>query len=345
MGAPRWLGATVGGRTGTRLSLVYEMSRLGRRTFLVVIPLLAALAVVISRGGLLAHANPIHVKWRPEAHPQTNWVKCNRNAHSTAPSTFKPLSDSAAAALVTPEPETRPYNAKPYSIDGKSYPATNSYVPTAAQIKKFLSAKDSNGEPVLKLNPYLRYVDGRDGLSHPSTDDLIQWSAHKWGIPENWLRAEFVLESYWNSFMLGDETAVSAADYKKYPVQSRVPGTLEAYQSLGITQVRWDPQGDYGAGTNPVRWLSTAFNLDEQGAMVRFFYDNPAGSRTQWGDKTYEPCQAWNSIGGWFSPYPWANAGQAHYIASVKTNLETTVWKSQKFLSFKLPLPPGVKLR
>jgi hypothetical protein len=208
----------------------------------------------------------------------------------------------------------------------------------------FRSAKDSLGEPVLQLDPYLKYVDGRDGLHDPSTDDLIQWAAHKWGIPENWLRAEYVLESYWNSWFLGDLASVSAADYGKYPLQARVPGTLQAYQSLGITQVRWDPAGDYGAGTNPLRWLSTAFNIDFQAATVRFMYDNPERARTSWGDASYTPCQQWNSIGAWFSPYPWSNAGQAHYAATVQHNLATTAWSSPAFLDFTAKLPPHVRL-
>ena len=303
-----------------------------------------AVAIVIG-WAVHAQANAITVRWRSELHPQTTWVACNRNANTAAPSTFTPLSDGAAAALVTPEPETRPDNAKPYSVGGVTYPATNDYVPTNAQLARFRSAKDSLHEPMLEFNPYLRDVDGRDGLRDPSTDDLIQWAAHKWGIPENWLRAEFVLESYWNSFMLGDLTTVSASDYARYPPQSRVPGTLQAYQSLGITQVRWDPEGDYGAGTEPLRWLSTAFNLDYQAAMVRFYYDNPEKSRTTWGDASYRPCQQWNSIGGWFHPYPWANSGQAQYVSFVRSDLAKTVWKSSNFLAFTPTLPSDLSVR
>jgi hypothetical protein len=305
---------------------------------------IAALVGLAIWGGFFARAS-VSVKWRPEKHPQTGWAACNRNAGKQLPSTFKPLSDAAAAALVSPEPETRPDNGKAFVVNGVRNPAPNDYVPTEAQITQFRSAKDSLGEPVLQLNPYLKYVDGRDGLRDPTTDELIQWGAHKWGIPENWLRAEYVLESYWNMWMRGDEATVSAALYAKYPLEARVPGSLQVYQSLGITQVRWDPQGDYGAGTNPLRWESTAFNIDEQAAMVRFFYDDPDAARNSWGDKTYVPCEQWNSIGGWFAPYPWGNAGQAQYVKSVKTNLATTAWKSSTFLSFNVPIPPAIKLR
>jgi hypothetical protein len=273
-------------------------------------------------------------------------VACNRNAHRKARSTFKPLSDAAAAALVTHEPETRPDNAKPYTLGGVRHAPTTTDAPTEAQLRRFRAAKTSLGQNVLQFNPYLRLVDGRDRLHNPSTDDLIQWAAHKWGIPENWLRAEYVLESYWSSYQLGDVEPVSRRDYTRYPLQSRVPGQLEAYQSLGITQVRWAPSGWVGAGTEPLRWQSMAFNIDYQAAMVRFFYDNPEGSRTRWGDSSYGPCQKWESIGGWFASYPWRSAGQANYIHEVQGNLARRAWRSADFLTWTpSSLPPGIDLR
>jgi hypothetical protein len=183
-------------------------------------------------------------------------------------------------------------------------------------------------------------------MRHPSTDDLIQWAAHKWGIPENWLRAEYVVESYWNQFNLGDDTRVSSRWYRLYPYQSRIPHTSNVYQSLGITQVRWAPDGSLGAGTEPLRWESTAFNVDEQAATVRFYYDNPSGARSSWGDPTYRPCQAWPSIGAWYNPYPWGNAGQADYIRTVRGDLAARQWSSSSFLAWSpSSFPPGITFR
>jgi hypothetical protein len=278
---------------------------------------------------------------KAERDPQTSWAACNRNAHNSEPSTFVPLSDAAAAALVTPEPETRPDNDRPYTVGGKQYPGANEYVPTTAQIAQFQSAHTSSGQPALAFNPYFRYVNGRDGMHDPSTDDLIQWSAHKWGIPEDWLRAEYVQESYWSQFQLGDEHNVPRSWYDLYPVQARVPNTGEVYRSLGITQVQWTPDGSIGPGSNPLRWESTAFNLDYQAAMVRFYYDNPSGARTSWGDATYAPCQAWRSIGGWYRPYPWGNADQAWYISHVRQHLADQTWMSSSFQNWT-PSPPSV---
>jgi hypothetical protein len=285
------------------------------------------------------------LKYRSEKHPQENWAPCNRNSHSEARSTFKPLSDKAAAALITHQPETRPDNSERYILGGVKHAPTTTYLPTDVQLRRFRSAKTSLGQNVLQFNPYLRFVDGRDGLHDPSTDDLIQWAAHKWGIPENWLRAEYVLESYWSSYQLGDLETVSRRDYERYPLQARVPRRLQVYQSLGITQVRWAPSGQVGAGTEPLRWESMAFNIDFQAAMVRFFYDNPGGARKSWGDSTYQPCEKWNSIGGWFASYPWHSAGQANYIREVQGDLADTAWRSTSFLSWTPPaLPPGLEL-
>jgi hypothetical protein len=247
---------------------------------------------------------------------------------------------------VTHQAEDRRFNARRFTIDGRTYRAANFYVPTAAEVRHFRRARTSAGQPVLQFNPYFRYVDGRDGLKRPSTDDLIQWAAHKWGIPEDWLRAEFVRESFWNQFQLGDAAPVSARWYKLYPPQARVPGTRSVYQSLGITQVKWIPNGAVGPGTEPLRWKSTAFNLDYQAATVRLYYDNPGGARSAWGDRSYAPCQAWSSIGGWYNPYPWGNAGQKSYIRQVQGALSTREWTSSSFVHWTPhSFPPGVRFK
>jgi len=282
----------------------------------------------------------------PERHPQTTWAPCNRNSRNGRASTFRPLSDIRAAQLVTPVPEDRPDNATRYTIGGVGHVAANDYVPSRSELQRFRRARTSAGQPILEFNSYFGYVDGRDGLRHPSTDDLIQWVAHKWGIPENWLRAEFVQESFWNQFQLGDEAQVSARWYNAYPLQARVPNSRRVYESLGITQEKWIPDGSVGAGTEPLRWESTAFNLDYQAATIRFYYDNPQRERSAWGDRSYTPCQRWDSLGGWYNPYPWGNGGQQGYIREVQGNLAGRAWLAPDFIHWRpSSLPPAVKLR
>lgn len=311
--------------------------------------LLAAAICVAVAGYVLWHvvssSNAV-VPRRAERDPQTSWAACNRNAGNRRASTFHPLSDRGAASLVTHEREVRPDNAKPYSIGSRRYAATTTDVPSAAQLRAFRGARQAGGQTAVQFNPYFRYVDGRDGLPNPSTDDLIQWAAHKWGIPEDWLRAEYVEESYWSSFQLGDVEPVSAAWYRRYPPQARVPNTLKVYESMGITQERWRPDNAYGPGSEPLRWESMAFNIDYQAATIRFYYDNPEGRRSAWGDASYTPCQTWNSIGGWYDPYPWNNPGQAQYIATARGHLAGRDWTRASFVHWTpSSLPAAIRFR
>ena len=228
----------------------------------------------------------------------------------------KPLSDAAAAALVVHRPEQRPGNV-----------TANKYVPSAAQISAFRAARNQYGQTAVQFNPLNAYVDGLDGLANPSTDDIIQWAARKWGIPVDWLRAQYVQESYWRQSQLGDRTAVSALWYVLYPLSAQLPGGLEVYESMGISQVKWRPDNSIGTGAEPLRWLSTAFNADYQAAMVRYYYDGYCG----WCGAGYAAGQKWNSIGAWFSPSPWANGGAQSYVASVQAHLAERPWTSPGF--------------
>ena len=240
------------------------------------------------------------------ATPQTSW---------TAPGTA-PLSDAQAAALVTHAPETRPENTQ-----------ANDYAPMTAQLQAFRGALNQYGQTTEQWNPLYRYVDGRDGLSDPSTDDLIQWAAHKWGIPEDWLKAEYVHESYWRQSQLGDRSKVSPTLFPEYPLQAQLVGTTEVYESMGITQVKWAPDNSVGPGTEPLRWMSTAFNIDFQAATVRYYYDGYCG----WCAGGYAAGQQWNSIGAWFEPYPWGNSGQQAYVKSVQKILSERTWEGAGF--------------
>ena len=304
----------------------------------------AVIAVFAGYAAWAALATSGKAPMRPEQAAQTLWAPCNRNAANRKASTFVPLTDKEAASLVTAQPENRPYNGTAYSIGGDAYPPINDYVPSSAQLRQFEASKTSAGQPIVEFNPYLSHVDGRDGLSNPSTDDLIQWAAHKWGIPENWLRAEYAQESYWNGFQLGDETDLRSRTHEAYPSQARISSGPSVYQSMGITQVKWNAEGSVGAGTEPLRWESTAFNIDYQAATVRFYYDNPGGARSAWGDSSYGPCQQWNSIGGWFEPYPWGNAGQKAYVREVRQHLAHRDWTSSSFEDWTpASFPPGVR--
>jgi hypothetical protein len=230
-----------------------------------------------------------------------------------SPPGTKPLSDAAAADLVSPAREMRPVNAR-----------ANRYVPSSEQLAAFRRARTSHGQTMVEFNPLFRYVTGRPkGLHHPTTDELIQWISHKWGIPTNVIRAQMVVESHWRQGFKGDPERVPSGWYGRYPRQSRIRGTGDVYESLGIAQVKWRPDGSVGAGTEPLRWRSTAFNLDYYGATLRFFYDGDC----DWCGPGYGPGQASNSVAAWYSPDPWNNADARGYLRRVQQAVSARSWK------------------
>jgi hypothetical protein len=250
----------------------------------------------------------------PRPRDSYGWVPCNTTGR------FAPLSDAQAAALVVNMTENRPNNM-----------TANNYKPSSSELFAFLKKeKNKHGQLPAQFNSYTVYVTG--GFVG-TTDEIIQWGAAKWGIPADWLRAQYYQESRWNQSQLGDLTTVS--DVSKYPAYSRYSNT-EVYQSLGITQVKWNhpDDNDSGIGTEPLRWKSTAFNVDYQLSMVRFYFDNPKGLRSAWGD-AYSPCNNWLSIGGWYEPWPWNNSGQQDYVDKVQNWLANKVWQQPSFATAK----------
>jgi hypothetical protein len=147
--------------------------------------------------------------------------------------------------------------------------------------------------------------------------------AHKWGIPEDVVRSVAANESTWNMSQLGDLKTVT--DAGSYPAYSRVGTTSNVYQSLGIMQIKWTPQGLH-PGTDPLRWKSTAFNADYWGAVVRYYYDGLC----DWCGAGYAPGQGWNAVGAWYNPSPWG-AGSQTYQANVKTRLAGRPWAQAGF--------------
>ena len=215
-----------------------------------------------------------------------------------------PLSDAAAAARVTPAPE---------SIAGNA--AANAYRPSAAEIDAFRNGqKDKYGRTAVRYNPLAARVTG--GFSG-TTDEILQWAAHKWGIPEDVVRAVAVNESSWRTRKIGDRARV--ANPGAYPARSRIAGTSSVYQSLGIMQIKWTPEGLH-TGTEPLRWKSTAFNADYWGATIRYYFDG----RCSWCGRRYSAGQAWASIGAWYNPSPWGTS--TDYVDHVKTWIADRTW-------------------
>jgi autotransporter family porin len=225
-----------------------------------------------------------------------------------------PLSDADAAARVSLSAETRPANG-----------AANAYRPTAAELDLFRNGqRDSYNRTQLMYNRLAAYVTGNYS---GTTDQILQWVAQKWGIPEDIVRAVAANESWWNMSQLGDLQTVT--DPASYPAFSRVGTTNDVYQSLGIMQIKWTPQGRH-QGTEPLRWKSTAFNADYWGSVVRYYYDGLCDWCGTTATTGYSAGQDWNSIGAWYNPSPWST-GSTTYQTNVKSRQSQRVWAQAGF--------------
>jgi hypothetical protein len=126
--------------------------------------------------------------------------------------------------------------------------------------------------------------------------------------------------------VVGDKAEVPPEWYAAYPAAARIaPDSV--YESMGISQVKWMPDNSQFPGTEPLRWESTAFNIDFQAAQIRYYYDGYC----TWCTPGYSAGQAWNSIGAWYSPNPWGNASQEEYITWVQEYLAEKPWLSSSF--------------
>jgi hypothetical protein len=214
---------------------------------------------------------------------------------TTRPVGSAPLSDAEAAARVRRSSwEPRPSNA-----------TANATTPTASFLAEFRSTNN--------LMPHTLEV---SGAFTGTTDEILQWAAHKWGVDEDVLRAVAVVESNWYQDAQGDHVA------------SIGPAGTTA-ESFGITQVKYRTH----LGTWPMSLEATAFNADYWAAAIRYYFDGHA----TWlndpccaGATRYAAGDLWGAVGAWYSGR-WHDTGSSSYQAKVQQHLSARSWEQAGF--------------
>lgn len=199
---------------------------------------------------------------------------------ATRPPRTRPLTDVQAARLVKRSKwEPRPRNAR-----------QNMRRPSKRKLRGFRRYSKM---------PYKRHVTGR---FRGTTDEILQWAAHKWGFHPDLLRAVAVAESWWRQRAVGDHG-----------------------QSFGLMQIK---RGHHCC--HPLSARSTSFNVDYYAAYLRSVFDG----RHRWLNHQqrggrYRRGDLWNSVGVWYSGR-WRYNSSA-YVARVKEIVQKRVWRRSGF--------------
>lgn len=200
------------------------------------------------------------------------------------------LSDAEAARRVRrnawePRPENSPQNHR---------------IPTGEELRNFYRYRGQWGD----CDHLRTKVTGR---FTGTTDEIMQWAAWKWGLPEDVLRGAAVSESDWRMGYVGD-----------------------GGQSFGLFQIK-DVERWHG-GTFPLSQESTAFNADYYAGMVRHYFEGCARWMADYehGGIAYRSGDLWGSAGAWFSG-EWHDDTAQRYVADVRNHMAQRTWTKPRF--------------
>ncbi len=227
---------------------------------------------------------------------------------TTRPVGSPPLSDAEAAARVNRngfEPRGRDLPAGSRdAYYGGSMPNTTNYpmnetVLTQAQIDAFLAHPENAWAAKRNIT----------GNFTGTTDEIIQWAAHKHGLDEDLMRAVAAAETWWRQ---GDGSWTN-------------PDGTPTEQGGGIFAMTWVPN------TFPAFAKSTAAAADYFAASMRYYYD---GEGTWLNDvergAQYAMGDLWGTIGAWYAGR-WRTPAAESYILHVKDYLQRRVWEQPGF--------------
>jgi autotransporter family porin len=217
-------------------------------------------------------------------------------------------SDAACSAAVRSKPENKRMNAT-YNATRGNQGVGSSFFPSA-------------DDP--RANSYIapRITGNYTG----TTDQILQWTACKWGFDEDVVRAEAAIESWWRQTTKGDWTTDASRCAPGHGLG--VDGTPgQCPESFGILQNRYP----YEQAAWPGMYNSTAFNADVTYGILRACYegyehwlnDVERGSQYGAGDM-------WGCVGRWFAGR-WHTSAAEGYIVRVQDYLNQRIWESPSF--------------
>lgn len=191
-----------------------------------------------------------------------------------------------------------------------------------------------------------------DGQFTGTTDEIFQWAACKWGLPDNLLRGIAVRESTWYQYLhysdgycveyygCGDrfpsQTSASqlycdgvartgGIDYASQWGAGKCPQTFSVVGVMSWDDPSWGFNSpDNQNGTFPFNRDSTAFAVDYMAARLFGCYE---GWET-WLHPT--PGDIWGCVGAWYTG-DWHSTAADGYISRVQNEIANSTWLTADF--------------
>ena len=157
-----------------------------------------------------------------------------------------------------------------------------------------------------------------------TTEQILRWTACKWGIDQNMVFAQAAVESWWRQTTKGDWES-SGCPPGHGPGADGRKGLCP--QSWGILQNRYP----YERSTWPGVAKSTAMNADTAYAIWRACFDGyETWLNTVPRGRTYHKGDAWGCVGRWYAGR-WHTSPAQQYVAKVQQYLREKIWTTKNF--------------
>jgi hypothetical protein len=166
-----------------------------------------------------------------------------------------------------------------------------------------------------------------------TTDEIVQWAAVKWGLPDDLLRAQMVTESHWYQG-LTDAAGRPVphkgfGDFSNNPSQCAPGYQVPCPTSFGVLQIK---RASFHPGTYPHSRDSTAFNVDYVAAVLRGCFEGwetwlrgSAAAPTGYAAGDLNGC-----LGRWYAG-AWRTAAANRYATTVQQHRAARPWLAAGF--------------
>ena len=165
-----------------------------------------------------------------------------------------------------------------------------------------------------------------DGAFTGTTGQILRWVACKWGIDEDYVKAQAAIESWWQQNTKGDWGTDAAACPPGHGLGADGrPG--ECPQSFGVLQTRYP----YMQSGWPGIGRSTAMSADLAYAIWRACFEGYEGwLNTVERGRDYAAGDAWGCMGRWFSGR-WYTQPANDYLARLRDYHDRRIWETPDF--------------